>query len=439
MLDLREVLEDIDGVRAALGRRGSAGFAERLDRIAELGAERRRVITEAEAARAERNSASEAMAKLDKKGPEFAAKRESLKALGTHIAELEAREKAVIASVEELLLFIPNTPDASVPDGKDAEANVEVKVWGTKPTFSFTPRDHADIGTALGILDFERAAKISGARFTVLLGGAARLTRALMQFMMDLHSNEHGYREIWPPALVLRSAMRGTAQLPRLEADMFRTQRGALDKDATAAEVEANELWLVPTAEVPVTNFHGDEILEGELPRYCAYTACFRAEAGSYGKDTRGLIRQHQFDKIELVRFCREGEGLAELERLRGHAEAVLERLGLHYRTVELCAGDMSTNAKKCYDLEVWLPGQNAYREISSCSWFGDYQARRAKIRYRDEPKGKPKLANTLNGSGLAIGRTLVAILEQYQQEDGSVIVPEALRPYMGGLERITG
>jgi seryl-tRNA synthetase len=449
MLDLRYVTENLDEVRAQLARR-SDKYAPLLDEVAKLAVERRAALTELERLRAVRNEASAAMAKLDKKSPEFTEKRDELKASGDRAKELEARDKALEAELEALVLGVPNLPDASTPDGADEHGNVVVKVWGELPSYDFTPRDHADLGVALGILDFERAAKISGARFTVLLGAAARLERALLSFMMDVHANEHGYTEIWPPALVLPSAMRGTGQLPKFAADMFKTERTKLAETATEDERAANDLYLAPTAEVPVTNFHGDEIFEAaDLPRaYVAYTACFRAEAGSYGKDTKGLIRQHQFDKIELVRFCRAGEGPEQLELLRRHAETILERLGLHYRTVQLCAGDLGFGAKKCFDLEVWLPGQNAYREISSCSWFGDFQARRAKIRYRDEPLGtsdpasrrggKPQLAHTLNGSGLAIGRTLVAILEQYQEADGSVRVPEALRPYMGGLERIT-
>lgn len=434
MLDPRLVTDRLDEVRAALARRGPAATAS-LARAAELAEERRRLITQAEALKAEKNAASQAMGKIaDKKGAEFTQKRESLKTLGDEIKKLEDGEKIIVAELDELLLGIPNLPHESVPDGKSEADNQVVKVWGEKPIID-APADHHDLGLSLGIFDFERAAKISGSRFTVLVGMGARLSRALISLMMDQHSDEHGYTELWPPALVLPSAMRGTGQLPKFAADMFRTERAAGDGE----DASDKTLYLAPTAEVPVTNFHGDEIFEpGALPRaYCAYTACFRAEAGSYGKDTRGLIRQHQFDKVELVRFCREDEGLEQLEALRAHAEAVLEKLGLHYRTTLLCTGDMSANARKCYDLEVWLPGQGAYREISSCSWFGDYQARRAKIRYRDDAMAKPKLAHTLNGSGLAIGRTIVAILEQGQQSDGSVILPVALRPYMGGVERL--
>lgn len=440
MLDLRWVTESFDDARAQLARRGPAATVQ-LDRIRDLARERRDAITTAERLRAERNDASAAMAKIaDKKSPEFAERRETLRALGDRVKELEATEKRVEAELSEILLGVPNVPHETTPDGQGEADNVVRKVWGEKPVFSgFAPKDHHDLGLALGILDFERAAKISGARFTVLVGAGARLERALLQLMMDLHADHHGYTELWPPALVLTQTMRGTGQLPKFAADMFRTQRAELGPDATDDERAANVLWLAPTAEVPVTNLHAGEIFEpGALPRaYCAYTACFRAEAGSYGKDTRGLIRQHQFDKVELVRFCEAGQGLEQLELLRGHAERVLEVLGLHYRTVELCAADLGFGARKCYDLEVWLPGQDAYREISSCSWFGDFQARRAKIRYRAEAQGKPQLAHTLNGSGLAIGRTLVAILEQYQEADGSVVVPEALRPYLGGLSRI--
>jgi seryl-tRNA synthetase len=438
MLDLRWVTENTDEVRAMLARRGPAAAAL-LDRVADLARQRRQVTTELERLRARRNEASAAMTKLDKKSEEFGRRREELRALGDRVKALEDEIARIERELEPQLLEIPNVPHASTPDGADATANVVVKVWGRKPSFSFPVRDHHDLGLSLGILDFERAAKISGARFAVLVGAGARLERALLQLMMDLHADQHGYTEIWPPALVLPSSMRGTGQLPKFAADMFRTQRAPLGPEASPEEREANELYLVPTAEVPVTNLHADEIFEpGDLPRaYCAYTPCYRAEAGSYGKDTRGLIRQHQFDKVELVRFCRPEDALAELELLRSHAERVLEVLGLHYRTVELCAGDLGFAARKCYDLEVWLPGQDAYREVSSCSWFGDFQARRAKIRYRAEPHGKPQLVHTLNGSGLAIGRTLVAILEQNQQADGSVVVPEALRPYLGGMDRI--
>jgi seryl-tRNA synthetase len=306
-----------------------------------------------------------------------------------------------------------------------------VRTWGEKPKFDFTPKGHSEIGEALGILDLNRAAKLSGARFSVLFGAGARLERALSTFMLDLHTREHGYKEVYPPFLVTAEALRGTGNLPKFEADLFKTFRGDPE--------DREPLYLIPTAEVPVTNLHADEILEGsELPiAYAAYSPCFRSEAGSYGRDVRGLIRQHQFDKVEIVRFCAPERGLAELEILTGHAEAVLQRLGLAYRVVEHVTGDLTFSSTKSYDLEVWLPSQDAYREISSCSWFGDYQARRAKIRYRPEPKAKPRLAHTLNGSGLAIGRTWLAILEQFQQRDGSVLIPEPLHAFMG-TDRLT-
>jgi seryl-tRNA synthetase len=435
MLDLKLVLEKPDVVRKALARRGAA-YASSLDRILSLGGARRKAIGDAEAARAERNAASKTGAKLDKSGEEFQRLRAAVRELGTKIEALEAEEKAIADELEALMRVLPNLPHESSPDGEGAEENRVVGHSGTKPSFTFAPKDHHDLGILLGIIDFDRAAKISGARFSVLVGMGARLERALLNFMLDVHSNEHGYSELWPPALVLESAMIGTAQLPRFVADMFRTERSKPPEEAGATTGDT-DLYLVPTAEVPVTNLHGGEILDGAtLPRaYAAYTPCFRAEAGSYGKDTRGLIRQHQFDKVELVRFVKDGDGLDELELLRGHAEWILEKLGLHFRTVELCTGDLSPNARKCYDLEVWLPGQDAYREISSCSFFGDFQARRANIRYREDRAEKPRFVHTLNGSGLAIGRTLVAILEQNQQADGSVVVPEALRSYVGGME----
>ena len=434
MLDLRYVTENLDHVRARLLTRGP-GVAGPLERVSTLAQERRHAIIGLETARAERNDASKAMASLDKKTEEFARKREALKDLGDRIKELEARHKRVEEELTALMLLLPNVPDASTPAGTSSEDNPVVRTWGDKPTFTFDPKEHVELGTALGILDFERATKVHGARFTVLRGAGARLERALIQFMLDLHATQHGYEEIWAPVLVRGSALRGTGQLPKFEADLFKVQRQYEEGD----QAEHVEHYLSPTAEVQVTNFHADEIFEpNELPKnYCAYTPCFRSEAGSYGKDTRGLIRQHQFDKVELVHFVRPEEGEARLELLVGHAQEVLKQLGLHHRVVQLCTGDIGFGAQKCYDLEVWLPGQGAYREISSCSWFGDFQARRAKIRYRPEPGAKPELAHTLNGSGLAVGRTLVAILEQCQQADGSVVVPQKLRPYMGGLERI--
>ncbi|UCH29099.1 MAG: serine--tRNA ligase [Myxococcales bacterium] len=437
MLDLRHVSENLADVKAALARRGFAD-ADLLDRLGSLAEERRSIITSVDALRQRRNEASQAMGRVvDKKSEEFQAKREQLRALGEQIKQGESRQAEVEGELESILLNLPNLPHADTPDGLSEADNVERRVWGDKPSFEFGVRDHVEIGTALGILDFERAAKISGSRFVVLKGLGSRLNRALMQLMLDVHTSEHGYEEVWPPVLVKDSAMRGTGQLPKFAREAFRI---AKDEDWEAeADLQGHDLFLVPTAEVPITNLHAGEIIsEAQLPlTYTGYTACFRSEAGSYGKDTRGMIRVHQFDKVELVRFCHPDRGDAELDKLTTHAETILQRLGLHYRVVQLCAGDMGFAAQKSYDLEVWLPAQNTYREISSCSWFGDFQARRMKARFRPEPKGKPQLLHTLNGSGLAIGRTLVAILEQNQQSDGSVNVPEALVPYMGGIERI--
>lgn len=424
MLDLRFVVDHLDEVRAALARRSPAA-AETLAPIAELGRERRQLIVAVETKAAARNQANEAMAKADKKSPEFAAKREALKALSGEAKELEKQLAELELAIQTALAIVPNLPDPAAPVGGEADNPVR-RVWGDKPAFAFEPKAHWDIGTALGILDFERAAKLSGARFTVLFGAAARLERALITFMLDLHTREQGYTEVLPPFLVKDTALYGTGQLPKFEADLFKTSKKEADKSF--------DLYLIPTAEVPVTNLHADEILDlAALPiAYAAYTPCFRSEAGSHGKDVRGLIRQHQFDKVELVRIATPETSAAEHERLTGHAEEVLKRLGLHYRVVELCTGDLGFSAQRTYDLEVWLPGQNLYREISSCSCFGDFQARRAQIRYRPEPKAKPRLAHTLNGSALAVGRTVVAILEQYQQADGTVVVPEVLRPFMG-------
>ena len=437
MLDVRHVSENLPEVKAGLTRRGFAD-AELLDRLGSLAEERRSVITGVEALRQERNEASQAMAKVaDKQSDEFQAKREQLRSLGDQIKSGESRQAEVETELEVILLNLPNVPHTSTPDGLSEDDNVEVRVWGDRPAFDFDVADHVEVGTKLNILDFERAAKISGSRFVVLKGLGSRLNRALMQFMLDVHSAEHGYEEIWPPVLVKDSAMLGTGQLPKFAKDAFRM---AKDEDwEEQAQAQGHDLYLVPTAEVPLTNLHANEILAGaDLPiAYTGYTACFRSEAGSYGKDTRGMIRVHQFDKVELVRFCHPEQGEDQLELLTHQAEVILQKLGLHHRVVQLCAGDMGFAAQKSYDLEVWLPAQNAFREISSCSWFGDFQARRMKARFRPDEKAKPRFLHTLNGSGLAIGRTLVAILEQNQQADGTVVIPEALRPYMGGLGRI--
>ncbi len=384
--------------------------------------------------RGARNAANERMSKLDKKSTEFTQARDELKILATDIKEGEQELATLEATGLLRLLHIPNAPHASVPVGSSEADNILLHTWGDKPTYAFTPRPHWEIGEALGILDFEAGARIAGARFTVLRGGASKLTRALISYMLDLHTSK-GYEEVWPPAVVRRAALRGTGQMPKFEADVFK-----LDVAVGPDHVADNDLFLSPTAEVQVTNLHADQILEGDkLPvRYTAYSPCFRAEAGAHGSDTRGLIRQHQFDKVELVKFTTPETSYAELDALRGDAEAVLQGLGLHYRVVTLCTGDLGFSAAKTYDIEVWLPGQDTYREISSCSNFEDFQARRAKIRYRPSAGDKPRAVHTLNGSGVAIGRTVVAILEQYQQADGSVLVPPTLRPYCGGLERIT-
>jgi seryl-tRNA synthetase len=433
MLDARYVAEHLDEVRAALGRRSDEAAAA-VDAVAGLVDQRRTLIGKTESLKARRNSESQQMAELAKSGDraQMDARREQMRALSDEIKQLESQLAEVETQIEERLLAVPNVPHQTAPDGQSEEQNLLVRVWGEPPSFDFEPRAHWDVGTGLGILDFERAAKLSGARFSVLWGLGARLERALLTFMLDLHTREHGYLEVFPPFLVRAEALRGTGQLPKFEEDLFKTQR----RDPN----DPSALYLIPTAEVPVTNLHADEILEAaDLPlAYAAYTACFRSEAGSYGKDVRGLIRQHQFDKVELVRFCEPERAAEELEILTEHAERVLQRLGLHYRVVEHSAGDLGFAATKSYDLEVWLPSQKTYREISSCSWFGDYQARRAKIRYRPAPKAKPRLLHTLNGSGLAIGRTLVAILEQLQQKDGSVSVPAPLQAFMG-VDRITG
>ncbi len=348
-----------------------------------------------------------------------------MKEVSRRIKELDEVLSGVEEQLKMFLLTVPNFPALSTPLGKSEADNVEVRQWGSLPALDFTPKPHWEVGEALGILDFETGAKLTGARFTLYRGAGARLERALINFMLDLHTEKHNYIEMLPPFMVNRDSMIGTGQLPKFEDDLFK--------------LEGLEYYLIPTAEVPVTNIHRDEILKGsELPiRYTAYTPCFRKEAGSYGKDTRGLIRQHQFNKVELVVFSHPADSAAELEILLGNAEQVLQLLGLHYRVMALCSGDIGFSAAKTYDIEVWLPGQECYREISSCSSFEDFQARRAAIRFRDGDKGKPEFVHTLNGSGLAVGRTVVAILENYQQADGTVIIPEALRPYMGGMERI--
>ena len=426
MLDLKYVLANLDEVERKLSRRGGAVD---LAPVKTLGEERKRLLQESEALRSKQNAANQEMRTLAAQGGEAVARmRAELKEVSNRIKEIEERLKGVEEELTTALLFIPNTPSDATPDGKGEADNQVVRTWGEKPALDFAPKTHDAIGEALGILDFDRAAKISGARFCVYRGAGARLERALVSFMLDQHTSR-GYTEILPPYLVNRASMTGTGQLPKFEEDAFKTREDRRE----------DELFLIPTAEVPVTNLYRDEILEvGTVPVYhCAFTPCFRREAGSYGKDTKGLVRQHQFHKVELVKFVEPETSYDELEKLTADAEEILKRLGLHFRTVALCAGDLGANSAKTYDLEVWLPGQNAYREISSCSNFEDYQARRASIRFRGEKGAKPRLVHTLNGSGLAIGRTVVAILENYQRADGSVAIPEALWPYMGGLREI--
>lgn len=425
MYDLRDLRDNLDQIKSRLGTRGRDVQWDSLRKLLE---ERRGLTVQVEQLRADLKKGSDEVATLKRQKLPSDAAVAAMKQLGERIADVESALRTIEENLDEIALRIPNLPHQSVPAGTGPEQNVEVRRWGAPPTFSFPPQTHWDIGERLGILDFDRAAKIAGARFAVLTGDGARLERALINFMLDLHTTEHGYREVLPPLMVNRSAMTGTGQLPKFEEDLFRLR----DED----------YFLIPTAEVPVTNLHRDEILsESALPiRYAAYTPCFRREAGSYGKDTRGLIRLHQFNKVELVAFTKADHSYEELERLTGHAETVLQRLGLHHRVVTLCTGDMGFSAAKTYDLEVWLPSQNQFREISSCSNFEAFQARRAAIRCKGaggKKDSKTEFVHTLNGSGLAVGRTLVAILENYQQPDGSIIMPEALRPYLRGMDRI--
>ena len=426
MLDLNFVRDNLPLVEEKLRQRGM-NPAEVLKGFRELDTNRRQAITEAESLQARRNRASEEIAKLKKSGQDASALMAETKESRDKIQELEKTAAEYETQLRQLLAGIPNLPHDSVPVGKSAEDNVEVRRWGTPPKFDFAPKPHWELGEQLGILDFERAAKLARARFAVYWDLGAKLERALANFMLDLHTREHGYTEVLPPYLVNSDSMYGTGQLPKFASDLFRVPHGD------------RELWLIPTAEVPLTNLYRDEIIDGtRLPvSVTAYTPCFRSEAGSYGKDVRGIIRQHQFQKVELVKFSRPEDSYGELEKLTRDAESVLQKLGLHYRVVTLCTSDMGPSSAKTYDIEVWLPGQNLFREISSCSNFEAYQARRANIRYRREGKGKTEFVHTLNGSGLAIGRTWVALVENYQQSDGSVLIPEVLQSYLGA-HRIT-
>ena len=422
MLDLKYLRNHFDEVTEKLKYRGED--LQDLENFGQLDQRRRTIISEVENLKAKRNETSKQISIMKREKKDASELIQEMQQVGKKIKQLDQELDEVEEKLEQLMLSIPNIPHESVPVGEDEEDNVEVRSWGEKPKFTFEPKPHWDIGTELDIVDFERAAKVTGSRFVFYKGLGARLERALINFMMDLHANEHGYVEMLPPQLVNRESLTGTGQLPKFEEDAFL--------------VEKEDYFLIPTAEVPVTNYHRDEILkEEDLPKkYVAFSANFRSEAGSAGRDTRGLIRQHQFNKVELVQFVKPDESYEVLEQLTRHAEKVLQLLELPYRVMNMCTGDLGFTAAKKYDIEVWIPAQNKYREISSCSNFEDFQARRAGIRYRDED-GKIHFVHTLNGSGLAIGRTLTAILENYQQEDGSVVIPKVLRPYMGKIEVI--
>lgn len=423
MLDIRRVREQYDEVKRLLEMRGKGDYG--LPRVAELDLNRRELLAKVEKMKNDQKTASKQIPELKKKGEDATALMNELKELSETIKSMDQEVGEIEAEMREALLGIPNTPNPETPVGSSDADNKEIRVYGDPRSFDFDIKAHWDIGSDLGVLDFERAAKIAGARFTVYKGLGARLERALYNFMLDLHTSEHGYEEVLTPFMVNRSAMTGTGQLPKFEDDMF--------------NIPAKDFFLIPTAEVPVTNLYMDEIIdEVALPIYhTAFTPCFRKEAGSAGRDTRGLIRQHQFNKVELVKFVKPEHSYEELESLLLAAEEVLKRLGLPYRVVQLCTGDLGFSSAKTYDIEVWMPSYNRYLEISSCSNFEDFQARRGNIRYRDEETGKVNFVHTLNGSALAVGRTVAAILENYQEADGSVVIPEALRPYMGGAERI--
>jgi seryl-tRNA synthetase len=432
LLDLKWVVENRGVIEAMLAARGTSwsALASEVDGIDPwaLDVDRRRTIQEVDERRHKQRVCGEEIARRGRAKEDAGPLKAEMKQVADEIKVLEVKLQEIEEKIRRVLLVVPNVPDATVPAGRDASANVEVRRVGEPRRFEFTPKNHWDLGPELGFLDFERAAKISGARFTVYWGAAARLERALIQFMLDLHTLERGYREVIPPYLVTAETLTGTGQLPKFEGDLFKTAAG----DRT--------LYLIPTAEVPLTNLHRDELLPATaLPlKYVAFTPCFRSEAGSYGKDVRGLIRQHQFHKVELVKLTTPETSMPELEGMVADAETVLQKLGLPYRVMLLSTGDMGFSSAKTYDIEVWLPGQNAYREISSCSNCTDFQARRASLRYRPDAAAKPRFVHTLNGSGLAVGRTLIAVLENYQEADGSVRVPEALRPYLGGVERLT-
>jgi len=424
MLDVKFVRSHFDRVQAMLQHRG---MDMDLQPLLDLDERRRRLLTEVEELKHRRNVASEEIAALKRQKKDAPDLIQEMQTVSQKIKGLDQELSEIEQRFRDFLLLIPNMPHESVVVGRDEKDNPVVRTWGAPPAFSFEPKPHWEVGESLGILDFERAARMTGARFALYWGLGAALERALISFMLDVHTGHHGYMEVLPPFMVNSISMTGTGQLPKFKEDLFK--------------LEGRDFYLVPTAEVPVTNIHMDEILsEDELPKYyTAYTPCFRSEAGSHGKDTRGLIRQHQFNKVELVKFTRPEDSYRELEKLLADAEAILQALGIHYRVVLLCTGDMGFSSAKTYDIEVWLPGQNTYREISSCSNFEDFQARRANIRFRRKGQNRTELVHTLNGSGLAVGRTLVAVLENFQQEDGSVLIPEVLRPYLGNRTKIDG
>ena len=424
MLDIRRIRENKDEVIAAVNRRGT-DYTQAIEDVLKVDEERRTLASKIDALKAEQNKDSKLIPQYKKEGKDTTELMAEMKKLADEIKEGAAEVSRLEKLQEDMLLMIPNTPDATVPDGKDDSDNVELRRWGEPTKFDFEPKPHWDLGKELDILDPERAAKVTGARFHFYKGLGSRLERAVLNFYLDLHTTEHGYTEMFPPFIANADSMRGTGQLPKFGEDMFK--------------VEGKDWYLIPTAEVPVTNYHRDEILDGtKLPiKYAAYSGCFRAEAGSAGRDTRGLIRQHEFNKVEMVKFARPDQSWAELETLTWNAEHALQLLGLPHRVIALCAGDMGFSSAKTYDVEVWMPSYNSYKEISSCSNFTDYQARRMQIRYKNNPKDKAELIHTLNGSGLAIGRTTAAIIENYQNEDGSITVPEVLVPYMRGVTKI--
>lgn len=425
MLDLKRIRTNLEEIKRLMENRGESFDPSQLDEILELDRRRRDILIEVEEMKNERNKKSAEIPKLKKAGEDTTELMAQMKGLADKIKGFDQELSEIDNKIEYMLLRIPNVPNPNVPEGDTDEDNIEIKKWGEPTEFKFEPKPHWDLGTNLNILDFETAGKITGSRFTVYKGLGARLERAIINYFLNKHIDENGYTEILPPYLVNRTSMTGTGQLPKFEEDAFR--------------VESEDYFLIPTAEVPVTNMHRDEILAGDkLPMsYAAYSACFRAEAGSAGRDTRGLVRQHQFNKVELVKFVKPEESYAELEKLLQDAESVLQGLGLPYRIVRICKGDLGFTAAYKYDIEIWMPSYNRYVEISSCSNFEDYQARRANIRYKEDAKAKPQFVHTLNGSGVAIGRALAAVLENYQQEDGTILIPEVLRPYMGGKEYI--